>query len=80
MRNQRPTFKDYTTLTSQIEVTFKSRPLTEVTSDPSELRQLTPGPFLICQPHTKITDPSVLEIPINRLSRWQLIQQMNQSF
>jgi hypothetical protein len=80
MGSTRLTFEELATLTSQIEAILNSRPLTAETTDPSELRALTPGHFLIGQALTTIPDPNLLDLPINRLSRWQSIQQMAQSF
>lgn len=76
----RVTFEELTTLTSQVEAVLNSRPLTPESTDPSDLRALTPGHFLIGQPLTTIPDPDVTELPTNRLVRYQLIQQMLQLF
>ncbi|XP_021964268.1 uncharacterized protein LOC110859615 [Folsomia candida] len=76
----RLTFEELTTLTSQIEAVLNSRPLTPESTDPSDLRALTPGHFIIGQPLTSIPDPDLTEIPTTRLVRWQLVQQMLQQF
>jgi len=48
--------------------------------DPDDLTALTPGHFLIGQPLTVIPEPSLILINQNRLSRWQLTQQLFQHF
>jgi hypothetical protein len=68
------TFQEMTTLMTQIEACFNSRPLTQASSDPSDLQALTPGHFLIGAPMTSIPDPDLSTLNIGRLDRWQLIQ------
>ena len=41
---------------------------------------LTPAHFLIGEPLTTIPEPSVLEIPSNRLSHWQTIRKLYEEF
>ncbi|GFX00280.1 integrase catalytic domain-containing protein [Trichonephila clavipes] len=48
-------FEELTTLLCQIETCLNSRPLTPLSSDPSDVRALTPGHFIIGLP--------LLEIP-----------------
>lgn len=63
------------TLLSQVEACLNSRPLTQLSSDPDQLDVLTPGHFLIHRPLTAIPEPSYAEVPTNRLSQWQAIQE-----
>lgn len=77
---QRLTFEEMTTVTSQVEAILNSRPLTPESSDPDDLNALTPGHFLTGGPLNAIPEPSVDHLNTNRLSRWQLLQQMTQSF
>lgn len=72
-------FEELTTLLCQIEACLNSRPLIPLSSDPSDVRALTPGHFLIGVP--------LLEIPerdnsqnLSLSSRWVLIQRMKQEF
>ena len=68
------------TLLIQIEAVLNSRPVTPLSDDPEDLSALTPGHFLIGEPLTTIPEPSLSEIPVSRLDRWQLIQQRLQYF
>ncbi|XP_055623266.1 uncharacterized protein LOC129766702 [Toxorhynchites rutilus septentrionalis] len=67
--------EQFTTLLVQIEALLNSRPLTQLSNDPEDLDVLTPGHFLVHRPLTAIPEPSYEEIPTNRLSQWQMIQE-----
>lgn len=77
---QRLTFEELQTIVNQIEAILNSRPLTPESSDPSDLRALTPGHFLIGRPITSFPEPDLSELKENRLSNWQLIQRITQNF
>ncbi|XP_076298030.1 uncharacterized protein LOC143217531 [Lasioglossum baleicum] len=77
---QRLTFEELTTLLTGIEACLNSRPLLPLSDDPEDPVALTPGHFLIGEPLTAIPEPSLEDIPAARLSRWQLLQQMQQHF
>lgn len=62
------------TLTTRVEAMLNSRPLTPLSSNPSELDTLTPGHFLIGGPLVSLAEENLHEVPINRLRRWQLVQ------
>ncbi|KMQ89843.1 hypothetical protein RF55_10471 [Lasius niger] len=70
------TFEEVTTLLAEVEACFNSRPLRALTDDPEDLDALTSGHFLVGAPLNAIPEPSLLEVPANRLSRWRLLQQM----
>lgn len=74
------TFEEFSTLTTKIEAILNSRPITPLSTDPNDLQALTPGHFLIGRPLTSIPDPNLLELKINKLSRWQHVQYLNQQF
>lgn len=74
------TFEELTTLASRIEAVLNSRPLTAMSSDPHDLRALTPGDFLIGQPLTAIPEHDQTHIAQNRMNRWELLRQIYQSF
>lgn len=67
-------------MTIRIEGILNIRPLTSLSSDPHDLSALTPGHFLTGQPLHAIPETELLHIPINRLTRWELIRQCPQDF
>lgn len=74
------TFEELTTLLTQIEAVLNSRPLEPLSDDPDDLSVLTPGHFLIGEALTAIPEPSLREVNVGRLSRWQYIQSRLQHF
>jgi len=75
--NTHLTYEEFTTLLTQIEAILNSRPLSSLTDD---LHALTPDHFLMgCTPAV-LPEPLTETINISRLSRWQLIRQMVESF
>ncbi|XP_062703501.1 uncharacterized protein LOC134285959 [Aedes albopictus] len=69
------TAEQFQTLLTQIEALLNSRPLTQLSNSPEDLDVLTPGHFLVHRPLTSIPEPSYEELPSNRLSQWQQIQE-----
>lgn len=72
------TYEELNTLLCQIECCLNSRPLClkfEGDADP-----LTPAHFLILRPMTSMPEESLIDVNINRLSRWQYIQRLVQQF
>ncbi|XP_062713874.1 uncharacterized protein LOC134290713 [Aedes albopictus] len=69
------TAEQFQTLLTQIEALLSSRPLTQLSNSPEDLDVLTPGHFLVHRPLTAIPEPSYEELPSNRLSQWQQIQE-----
>lgn len=57
-----------------------SRPLSPLSSDPSDLHPLTPGHFLVGRPLLTINEPDVTQISESRLSLYQRIQALQQHF
>lgn len=74
------TFEELYTLLVQIEGILNSRPITPISNDPNDLSHLTPGHFLLGTSPTSIPEPDLTPIRINRLSRWQRVQQICQHF
>ena len=74
------TFEEMTTLLTQIEACLNSRPLHPLSDDPEDFSALTPGHFLIGQPTLTVLEPTVLDIPIARLDRWQLLRHIHEQF
>lgn len=77
---QRLTFEELYTLLVQVEACLNSRPLTPISSDPSDLNPLTPGHFLIGDSLSALPEHDLRDIKTNRLGRYQLVQQMLQHF
>ncbi|XP_046145796.1 uncharacterized protein LOC123989163 [Osmia bicornis bicornis] len=74
------TFEESITLLAQIEAILNSRPLEPLSDDPDDLSALTPGHFLIGSPLNAVPEPTLLDVSVNRLSRWQFLQQRPQQF
>ncbi|XP_050540356.1 uncharacterized protein LOC126904996 [Daktulosphaira vitifoliae] len=67
----------YTALV-RIEACLNSRPITPLSTDPSDLNALTPAHFLIGGSLTEIPEPDLTKITPNRLRRWQRVTQLTQ--
>lgn len=81
LANRSVTFLEFSTLLCRTEQVMNSRPLIDTGTDPHDLQHLlTPGHFLIGAPLLSTPEQDVSDIPMNRLARWQLIQQQLQSF
>ncbi|XP_071576233.1 uncharacterized protein [Temnothorax nylanderi] len=74
------TFEEASTLVIQIEAILNSRPLAAFSSDPNDLSYLTAGHFLIGSSLISYPEPSLAHLTKNRLSRWQLLEQIRQHF
>lgn len=74
------TFEHFYTMLVQIEAVLNSRPISPLSSDPADLNPLTPAHFLIGREILSVADPDVRDIPRNRLSHFQQIQQLYQQF
>lgn len=72
------TFEEISTLLSQIEACLNSRPLCPTTSDPSDIKALTPGHFLIGDALLAPPESSAHTLNIN--TRWQLVQKLKNDF
>lgn len=78
--NQIVTFEEMATVLAQIEACLNSRPLCALSDDANDYAALTPGHFLIGEALNSVPDPDVTHVAVNRLSRWQLMQQLVQHF
>lgn len=77
--NTTVSYEEMLTLITQVEMCMNSRPITELTNDPSDLEALTPGHFLVGTNLQAIPEADLKQIPDNRLSRWQLMQKRLQA-
>lgn len=71
------TFEELATLFAQIEAILNSRPLTPLSSDPTDPTPLTPGHFLIGRPLASLPSPLISTKYPNRYER---IEQLRQHF
>lgn len=74
------TYEELATLAAKISAVLNSRPLTPLSTDPSECEYLSPGHFLIGEAPLGIPEPSLIDVAMNRLDRWQLVKRMSQHF
>ncbi|CAG7734820.1 unnamed protein product [Allacma fusca] len=73
-------YEEFHTLLKQVQACLNSRPLCQISSHPDDLTALTPGHFVAGGPPTALTEPSYDHLKLNRLSKWQLVQRLNQHF
>ncbi|GFT40049.1 reverse transcriptase domain-containing protein [Trichonephila clavipes] len=73
-------FEECSTLLIQIEVCLNSRPLTELSPDPSDFTALTPAHFLVGGPIHQFPEPSQPSRSVGLSERWNLIQRLRQYF
>ncbi|GFV92471.1 integrase catalytic domain-containing protein [Trichonephila clavipes] len=72
-------FEECSTLLIQIEACLNSRPLTELSPDPSDFTTLTPAHFLVGGPIHQFPEPSQ-HSSVGLSERWNLIQRLRQYF
>jgi len=74
------TYEEMTTLLTQIEAVLNSRPLRPLSDEPDDLAVLTPGHFFLGSAPTALPEPSLEHVNCSRLSQWQLLRQLLESF
>ncbi|XP_043461933.1 uncharacterized protein LOC122498316 [Leptopilina heterotoma] len=74
------TFEELSTLLVEIEACLNLRPLCPLTNDSDDLSALTPAHFLIGYTLGVLPKEGILNIPENRLNRFQLLQRMRDNF
>ncbi|XP_052739060.1 uncharacterized protein LOC128198325 isoform X8 [Bicyclus anynana] len=74
------TYEEMATCLAQIEAILNSRPLTPLSSDPSDLSCLTPAHFLIGRPLLSVPRPPVSDAKLSALDRYQRIEKLKQHF
>ncbi|XP_041971008.1 uncharacterized protein LOC121740050 [Aricia agestis] len=77
---QRLTFEEFSTLLARIEAVLNSRPISPLSSDPTDYQPLTAGHFLIGRPLTALPEHTIDDRVISPLKRFQLIQSLSQRF
>ncbi|XP_011859788.1 PREDICTED: uncharacterized protein LOC105557211 [Vollenhovia emeryi] len=70
------TYEEFTTLLTQVEEVLNSRPLCPLSDDPADVEALTPAHFLVGGPFSSVPEPSLTDVAVSRLSRWQHFRQM----
>lgn len=78
--NSNLTFEELTTVFTQIEACINSRPLSSLSNDPEDFMPLTPGHFLVGESLVALPERDVQNIKCGRLSRYQHLTQMVQTF
>lgn len=74
------TFEELSTVFCRVEAVLNSRPLCSLSDNPNEFEVLTAGHFLIGRSLVAVPEYEYEDVPMNRLSRWQLIQKVSQTF
>jgi len=72
--------EEFSTLLCQVEAALNSRPLSPMSEDPSDFDVLTPGHFLTMGHLQSVPESDFTDTKVNRLTRWQLVQQLAQHF
>lgn len=65
---------------AEIEAILNSHPISQISSDPNDIRPLTPGHFLIGGSLNTYAHLDITLTKINSLSRWQRVEQLKQHF
>ncbi|XP_065365522.1 uncharacterized protein LOC135958548 [Calliphora vicina] len=78
--NTRLTYEELATAMIDIEAILNSRPISPLSSDPSDFEALTPGHFLIGAPLRSLPERDVPPIEINKLEYWARISAIKQHF
>ncbi|GFX24015.1 integrase catalytic domain-containing protein [Trichonephila clavipes] len=74
-------FEELPTMLCQIEACINSRPLVPFSSDPADVRVLTPGHFLIGEPLLEITESkSITNTSLSLSCRWKSLLKLRQHF
>ncbi|XP_055522877.1 uncharacterized protein LOC129717059 [Wyeomyia smithii] len=73
-------YEDLVTILTQIEGCMNSRPLAPLSEDPNDMEVITPSHFLFGSSLQAIPDLDWKNVPINRLNRFQFVQQKVQQY
>ncbi|XP_058446196.1 uncharacterized protein LOC131427221 [Malaya genurostris] len=72
-------YEELTTVLAQIEAILNSRPLIPSSDDPNDLTAITPAHFFKGREFQAVLEPSYEHVKLGRLSRWQILQDLNRS-
>ncbi|XP_053691589.1 uncharacterized protein LOC128740104 [Sabethes cyaneus] len=78
--NVKLTFEELSTVMAQIEAVLNSRPLFAISNDPADPRVITPADYFIGRPLTAPAEPSLEDVKVSRLARWQHLQLLREHF
>ena len=78
--NAKLTFKELTTVLTQIKACLNNKALASLPCDDDGIGALTPGHFLIGRPMEALPDPSFSYCTFSILRRWQLCQNLVRHF
>lgn len=75
------TYEEFSTILTQIEGILNSRPLCPIpNADSDEITYLSPAHFLLFRTPVSLPDYDYLDVPTNRLTYFQQLQQLQQDF
>ncbi|XP_073827186.1 uncharacterized protein [Musca autumnalis] len=80
LANTRLTFEELVTALVEIEAILNSRPISPMSSDPSDLEALTPGHFITGSALRSLPEREVNTTNINNLEHWAQITAIKQRF
>ncbi|KAJ8733937.1 hypothetical protein PYW07_014488 [Mythimna separata] len=78
--NAHLTYEEFYTVLALIESILNSRPISPLSSDPTDELPLTPAHFLIGRPLTAAASEDITATPTFRLSRYARVEQLRQQF
>lgn len=76
--NSSLTFEELYTILVRVEAIFNSRPISPLSTDPSDLSALTPCHFLTGNIFSSLPEQDVSTTSTNRLTRWRRVTQITQ--
>ncbi|XP_044573993.1 uncharacterized protein LOC123258182 [Drosophila ananassae] len=74
------TFEELNTVVVEVEAILNSRPITPMSSDPTDESALTPGHFLIGEPLTAPPDTNIIPGGKPLVKRWELVSRLKHAF